>query len=376
MRVRLNTALIKNNYLTSMIDRVSKIIKPAILAAKAYHVPDSKGLIKLDAMENPYSWPEEVKAEWSKCLHQAELNRYPDASLSELRSRLTQTLDLPNETAMMFGNGSDELIQIILMALNKTSNVVMAPEPSFVMYRLLSSMMELDFVGVPLNNDFSLNLAAMLEAIVTKQPAVIFIAWPNNPTGNAFEQEALEEIIKVAPGLVVIDEAYHAFAQKSMMSCLHKYPNVLLMRTLSKLGLAGLRLGMLFGASEWISELDKLRLPYNIGTLNQLSANFIINNISLLEQQAEQIRNDRLDLFASLTGIAGVEVWESEANFILFRVTEAGADKVHQELIKQKILIKNLHGAHPLLENCLRVTVGTAEENNDFLSALNSILNS
>jgi len=359
-----------------MIDRVSKIIKPAILAAKAYHVPDSNGLIKLDAMENPYCWPEEVKTEWSKCLYQAELNRYPDASLSELRNRLTQTLHLPDETAMMFGNGSDELIQIILMALNKTSNVVMAPEPSFVMYRLLSSMMELDFVGVPLNNDFSLNLAAMLEAIETKQPAVIFIAWPNNPTGNAFEQEDLEEIIKVAPGLVVIDEAYHAFAQKSMMSCLNKYPNVLLMRTLSKLGLAGLRLGMLFGASEWISELDKLRLPYNIGTLNQLSANFIINNISLLEQQAEQIRKDRADVFASLTGIAGVEAWESEANFILFRVAEAGADKVHQELIKQKILIKNLHGALPLLENCLRVTVGTAEENNKFLSALNSILNS
>lgn len=355
-------------------DRVSKIIKPAILAAKAYHVPDSRGLIKLDAMENPYCWPEEIKAEWSRHLQQAELNRYPDASLSELRSRLTDALNLPDNTAMMFGNGSDELIQIILMALNKTSNVVMAPEPSFVMYRLLSSMMELDFVGVPLNKDFSLDLPAMLESIVKTQPAVIFIAWPNNPTGNAFEQEALEEIIKVAPGLVVIDEAYHAFARNSMMSCLHKYPNVLLMRTLSKLGLAGLRLGMLFGASEWISELDKLRLPYNIGTLNQLSANFIIQNIDLLEQQAQRIRDDREGFFNSLSEITGVEAWESEANFILFRVSEPGANRVHQELIKQNILIKNLQGAHPLLENCLRVTVGTEEENKAFLSALKSIL--
>jgi len=355
-------------------DRVSKIIKPAILAAKAYHVPDSRGLIKLDAMENPYSWPEEIKVEWSRHLQQAELNRYPDASLSELRSRLTDALNLPDNTAMMFGNGSDELIQIILMALNKTSNVVMAPEPSFVMYRLLSSMMELDFVGVPLNKDFSLDLPAMLESIVKTQPAVIFIAWPNNPTGNAFEQEALEEIIKVAPGLVVIDEAYHAFARNSMMSCLHKYPNVLLMRTLSKLGLAGLRLGMLFGASEWISELDKLRLPYNIGTLNQLSANFIIQNIDLLEQQAQRIRDDREGFFNSLSEITGVEAWESEANFILFRVSEPGANRVHQELIKQNILIKNLQGAHPLLENCLRVTVGTEEENKAFLSTLKSIL--
>lgn len=355
-------------------DRVSKIIKPAILAAKAYHVPDSGGLTKLDAMENPYSWPEDVKDEWSRCLQQAELNRYPDASLSELRSRLAHALNLPDKVAMMFGNGSDELIQIILMALNKTSNVVMAPEPSFVMYRLLSSMMELEFVGVPLNKDFSLNLPAMLESIAKTKPAVIFIAWPNNPTGNAFEQEELEEIIKVAPGLVVIDEAYHAFAQKSVMSCLHKYPNVLLMRTLSKLGLAGLRLGMLFGASEWISELDKLRLPYNIGSLNQLSANFIIQNIQLLEQQAERIRNDREGLFNSLSKIPGVEAWKSEANFILFRVSNPGADEVHQELIKQKILIKNLQGAHPLLENCLRVTVGTPEENELFLTKLGKIV--
>ena len=250
----------------------------------------------------------------------------------------------------------------------------MALEPGFVMYRLLSSMLELNFVGVPLNNDFSLNLPVMLEAIENKQPAVIFIAWPNNPTGNTFEQESLEAIINAAPGLVVIDEAYHVFAQKTMMSSLQTYPNVLLMRTLSKLGLAGLRLGTLCGAIEWISEFEKLRLPYNIGTLNQLSANFIIQNISLFEQQAEQIRNDREVLFNALSNINDIEVWKSEANFILFRVSKSGADNVHKELLNQKILIKNLHGTHPLLENCLRVTVGTDEENQSFLSALKSIL--
>ena len=191
-----------------------------------------------------------------------------------------------------------------------------------------------------------------------------------------FDQESIETIIKSTSGLVVIDEAYHVFAQQSMMDCVLKYPNVLLMRTLSKLGLAGLRLGMLFGASEWISELDKLRLPYNIGTLNQLSANFIVENISLLEQQAAQIRNDRTDVFNALASIDGVEAWPSEANFILFRVAEKGASHVHAELIKRKILIKNLHGAHPLLENCLRVTIGTEEENEQFLSALTAIMNS
>lgn len=357
-------------------DRVSKIFKPAVLDAKAYHVPDSTGFMKLDAMENPYSLPEELKKEWLSRLKQAEINRYPDANLSELRKRLRVALSLPDDMAMMFGNGSDELIQIILLALNSESNVVMAPEPTFVMYRLLSTMMGLDFIGVPLNNDFTLNLEAMLESIEENQPAVVFLAWPNNPTGNAFEEEALIEIIKVAPGLVVIDEAYQAFALKTMMSCLHEYPNVLLMRTFSKLGLAGLRLGMLFGGKQWIDELDKLRLPYNIGTLNQLSANFIVQNISLLEQQAAKIRDDREELFNRLSAIPGVETWDTEANFILFRVKQAGGTKVHQALIEKKILIKNLHGAHPLLQDCLRVTVGSQSENEAFLTELNSILSS
>lgn len=355
-------------------DRINKLIKPAILEAKAYHVPDSSDFIKLDAMENPYVWPDDIKTAWSQYMQQAELNRYPDASTSELRENLAAILNLPDNTAMMFGNGSDELIQIILLALNKSSNVVMAPEPGFVMYKLLSSLLELDYVGVPLNEDFSLNLPAMLESIEKNKPAVIFIAWPNNPTGNMFDQNDIETIIKATSGLVVIDEAYHVFAQKSMMSCVQKYPNVLLMRTLSKLGLAGLRLGIMFAAPEWIAEFEKLRLPYNIGTLNQLSANFILENISLLEQQAGQIRSDRTDVFNTLSNIKGVEAWPSEANFILFRVAEKGAEYVHAELLKHKILIKKLHGAHPLLDNCLRVTIGTKEENEIFLSKLNGIM--
>ncbi len=356
-------------------DQIKKIIKPAILDAKAYHVPDASDYIKLDAMENPYVWPEDIKSAWSTYLQQAELNRYPDASTRELREKLGTILNVPDNTAMMFGNGSDELIQIVMMALNRTSNVIMAPEPGFVMYRLLSSLLELDYVGVPLNNDFSLDLPVMLKLIEEKQPAVIFIAWPNNPTGNMFEQESIETIIKATSGIVVIDEAYHVFAQKSMMPCLQKYPNVLLMRTLSKLGLAGLRLGILLGAPEWITELEKLRLPYNIGTLNQLSANFILDNITLLEQQAEQIRADRSIILKELENIDGVKVWPSEANFILFKVAERGAEYVHSELLKHKILIKILHGAHPLLENCLRVTIGTKEENDIFLSKLSEIMN-
>ena len=318
---------------------VNKILKSAVLNATAYHVQKSDGLIKLDAMENPYVWTDEIKSSWAAYMQQAQLNRYPDASIGELRQKLSSLLDVPNDTQMLFGNGSDELIQIIILALNKQSNVVMAPEPGFVMYRLLSTLLEIEYVGVPLNNDFSLNLDEMLNTIEEKQPGVIFIAWPNNPTGNMFDRDSIETIIKQAPGLVVIDEAYHVFAQKSMMDCVTKYPNVLLMRTLSKLGLAGLRLGILFGKSEWISELEKLRLPYNIGTLNQLSASFIIDNIGLLEQQAAQIRYDRSEVYQSLSDIKGIEVWPSDANFILFRVIEKDASEVHAELLERNILI-------------------------------------
>ena len=353
-------------------DRVRQIIKPAILAARAYHVPDAQGFIKLDAMENPYVWSEDLKDEWLSCLKQAELNRYPDAGTKELRKSLSDLFSVPESLAIMFGNGSDELIQIILMALNKTSNVVMAPEPTFVMYRFLSTILDLEFAGVPLNRDFSLDLPAMLDAIKQKQPAVIFIAWPNNPTGNAFDRGALEEIITTTSGLVVIDEAYHVFAGNSMLDAIEKYPNVLLMRTLSKLGLAGLRLGTLIGAPVWINEFEKIRLPYNIGTLNQLTVNFICQHIDVLYQQAEQIKTDRQAVYNELSNSQGVNVWPSDANFILFRVNDA--DHVHAALKNKKILIKNLNGAHPLLENCLRVTIGTEEENNSFISSLKSIL--
>ena len=351
-----------------------KIIKSSILNTSAYHVASADGLIKLDAMENPYRWPDELQSKWANYLQQAELNRYPDANVNALRPKLRELFSLSDNVDMMFGNGSDELIQIILMSLNQNSNVVMAPEPTFVMYRLLSNMLELEFVGIPLNDDWSLNLSAMLDAIEKKQAAVIFIAWPNNPTGNAFEQSTLEAIIDAATGLVIIDEAYHVFAQKTMMPILETRPNVLVMRTFSKLGLAGLRLGMLFGANEWISELNKLRLPYNIGTLNQLSADFILDNIELLEQQAGQILADRQLVFDALNNMKDIQPYPSDANFILFKTSTKPAEEVHNELLNKKILIKKLHGSHPLLENCLRVTIGTEEENALFLSALKEIM--
>ncbi len=355
--------------------RVKRWIRPSILESSTYHVPDSSGLIKLDAMENPYSWPEDIKQAWLQKLSQVNVNRYPDADASVLKEKLSKTFAIPVDQGVMLGNGSDEIIQIIAMAVAKPDVVFLAPEPGFVMYRVIADLVRAEYIGVPLKaDDFSLDLDAMLQAIERYQPAVVFLAWPNNPTGNLFHIDTIEKIITSAPGLVVLDEAYHVFAEHSFMPQLPQYENVLIMRTLSKLGLAGLRLGVLVGPNCWLNEFEKLRLPYNINVLTQCSAEFILDYINVLDQQAAQIRKDREYVFTELKLMPGVQVWPSAANFILFKTKSICANDVFKGLKDAGILLKKLHGSHTWLENCLRVTIGTSDENNAFLKALKKIL--
>ncbi len=354
--------------------KVESLIRPEIRALKAYHVPDANGLVKLDAMENPYSWPEAVKREWLDTLQQVALNRYPDPDARHLRERLRAALGVPPGMELMLGNGSDELIQIILMTVAKPGAVVLAPTPTFVMYEMIAIFAGMKFAGVPLRPDFSLDMAAMSKAIVAHQPAVIFLAYPNNPTGNLFAHDDVLRLIEQAPGLVVLDEAYHAFAGQSFMDQLGKHDNLLVMRTLSKQGLAGLRLGALAGPRPWLDEFNKVRLPYNIGVLTQASAEFALAHLALMDEQAGQIRAERERLFKTLSAMKGVQAWPSHANFILFRMEQGDADRVFEGLRQHGVLIKNLNPAGGMLRNCLRVTVGTPEENAAFLKALEAVL--
>ncbi len=356
-------------------ESLRRLFKPAVVNAQAYQVPDSTGLVKLDAMENPYTWPESLKQQWLRCLHDSNLNRYPDAAARTMQVDLRKLFAVPADADMMFGNGSDELIQILLMALAPAANRVLAPEPTFVMYRHLSELLGVEFTGVPLQADFSLDMPAMHQAIEQHQPGIIFLAWPNNPTGNCFAEEDIVEIVKASDGLVIVDEAYHAFAGKTMLYALAQHPNLLVMRTLSKLGLAGLRLGSLIGPGSVIAQLEKIRLPYNIGTLNQASVSFICQHIDVLHSQAEKILQQRATLYQALSSVPGVETWPTEANFFLFRVQGMEASDVHSNLREQGILIKNLGAVHPLLKNCLRVTVGTAAENEAFINSMQQIIN-
>jgi histidinol-phosphate aminotransferase len=277
-------------------------------------------------------------------------------------------MGVPDGMALLLGNGSDELIHLVIQACARPGAAVLSPWPSFVMYEMSARFDGCRFVGVPLAADFSLDREALLAAIERERPAVIFISWPNNPTGNLFDRATVEAVLDAAPGLVVLDEAYLPFALDTWMPQLAARPNLLVLRTLSKLGLAGIRLGYLAGDPGWIAEFDKLRPPYNVNVLTLAAADFMLDHLPLLDEQAATLRTERAHLLTALRALAGITAFDSAANFILFRV--ADADGVFARLKEQRILIKNVSRMHPLLAGCLRVTVGTPEENRSFLAAL------
>lgn len=353
---------------------MSDLIRPEIKALSAYHVAEAGDMIKLDAMENPYGLPADLIARWVQQLSRAPLNRYPDPHASALREQLREYMQIPADQAIILGNGSDELIQMMAMAVAGPGRVILAPEPGFVMYRMIATFVGMDYVGVPLREDFSLDPAAMLAAVKRHQPALIFLAYPNNPTANLFDEQTMLDIIQASQGLVIVDEAYQPFAGESFMSRLGQFDNLLVMRTVSKMGLAGLRLGLLAGAPKWINEFDKVRLPYNINVLTQISAQFALENASVFEAQAQAIREQRGWLLGELGKLADLQVYPSRANFILLRLGKKAAGQVYESLKQQGILIKNLSPAGGALAQCLRITVGTEEENRALVAALRKCL--
>ncbi len=350
------------------------IFRKEVLTLSAYKVADANNLIKLDAMENPYSWPQDIIEKWLLNLKTCPVNRYPDPEAKKLTHTLQKINNIPDQSALILGNGSDEIIQILLMALPNDAHIL-APEPGFVMYKQISQSLGLNYHGVGLDpDDFSLDLNTMLTAIERFQPAIIFLAYPNNPTGNLFSEPDINKILDAAPGWVVVDEAYAPFADASYISQLPKYPSLMVMRTVSKLGLAGLRLGFLAGNPELTQHLNKIRLPYNINCLTQITADFALNNIAFLEKQTHTIRHQRQWIWNQLNLLEGIKAYPSSANFIMFKTIHKPADMVFESLKQQGVLIKNLSPQGGLLSNCLRVTIGTEEENKVFVQALSQSL--
>ncbi|WP_081911384.1 histidinol-phosphate transaminase [Thioalkalivibrio sp. ALJ1] len=351
------------------------LMRPEVLAQPAYQVADATGLIKLDAMENPHPWPGALEDAWLEALRDPQLNRYPDAQALGLAGQVRAAHGVPEAAGLMFGNGSDELIQILITAIAGSGRPVLAPEPTFVMYGVLARALGVPFVGVPLNADFTLDLAAMREAMAEHNPAVVFLAYPNNPTGTLDDAATVEAVVDANPGVTVFDEAYAPFAAHSFLSRVGADDGLMVMRTVSKLGLAGARLGYLAGTPAWIDALDRLRLPYNINTLTQRSVAFALEHRAALDAQARGIVEERGRLTERLAATVGVErVFPSQANFILFRVRAGQGHATFAALRAAGILIKDVGRAHPLLADCLRVTVGRPDENDAFLGALGQAL--
>lgn len=357
--------------MTDINKRIEQLIRPEIRALKAYGVADPGDLIKLDAMENPYPWPEEIKRAWADKLVNTEINRYPDPSARLLRPGLRKAMSVPDEAEILLGNGSDEIIQMLMLAMAKEGATVLSPAPSFVMYDMTARFVGMNYVSVPLRaDDFALDVPAMLSAIEQHDPAIVFLAYPNNPTGNLFASDEVETIIKAANGLVVMDEAYYVFASDSWLPRVMGYDNVVVMRTVSKLGLAGLRLGLLAGDKRWLQEFDKVRMPYNVNSLTQASAEFALSNMQFLQEQTGKIVSERQRVCKALGKMPDMQVWPSEANFILFKSRDLAGDTVFESLKQAGVLIKNLSHADDLLKDCLRTTIGTPEENDVFLKAV------
>jgi histidinol-phosphate aminotransferase len=361
--------------MTALADRIARTIRQDVKSMHAYAIQPSAGLLKLDAMENPFRLPLELQRELGERLGRVAINRYPVQSTADVGAALSRFVELPVGCKLMLGNGSDELIDMLSVACDVPGAAVLAPLPGFVMYQMSAQLRGLRFVGVPLTPDFELDEAAMLAAIEQHRPALTYIAYPNNPTANLFDDAIVERIVAAVArqhGLVVFDEAYQPFSSRSWMQRLAAHEHVLVLRTLSKFGLAGVRLGYLCGAAALIDEVDKVRPPYNVSVLNAEATLFALDHADEYARQAALLRTERERLQAALRALPGVQAYPSEANMILVRVPDS--QRAFDGLKARGVLVKHIAGLHPLLRNCLRLTVGTPEENELMIRALKESL--
>jgi histidinol-phosphate aminotransferase len=357
---------------TTLDERLQSTIRQDVASMHAYAIQPSEGFIKLDAMENPFRLPPDLQQVLGERLGRVAINRYPTRCVADVVEALSRYVELPAGCRLMLGNGSDELIDLLSVACDVPGAAILAPLPGFVMYEMSAKLRGLRFIGVPLTADFELDEAAMLAAIERERPALTYIAYPNNPTANLFDEAIVERIVdavgRQGSGFVVVDEAYQPFSSRTWMPRLADHPHVLVLRTLSKFGLAGVRLGYLAGDARAIQEVDKVRPPYNIGALNAEATLFALEHAQEYARQACVLRDERARLQTALAAMPGVRAFPSEANMILVRVPDSA--RSFAGLKARGVLVKHIAGLHPLLANCLRLTVGTPDENSRMIEAL------
>jgi histidinol-phosphate aminotransferase len=361
----------------TLAERMARYLRADVKGMHGYAVQPSAGMVKVDTMENPFGLPPALRRALGQRLAEVALNRYPAERGEVLRAELARHAQLPETCELMLGNGSDEIISLLTLACathmaGGPRQTVLAPLPGFVMYEMSAKLLGLNFIGVPTTPDFELDGDALLAAIRQHQPALVWLAYPNNPTANLWSDDVIDAVIEAAPGLVVMDEAYQPFAARDSLDRLQRHAHVLIMRTMSKFGLAGVRIGYLMGRKALLAEVDKLRPPFNVSVLNAEAALFALEHVDEYARQAAVIRSERERVFLALAATPGVKVFRSEANMLLARVPDPKA--VFEGMRARGVLIKNIAGLHPLLSGCVRITIGTPDENTQMLAAFDSAL--
>jgi len=359
------------------------VVRPEVRAQVPYQTgPDARPgpLVKLDANESPFSLGDalrgELAAEFARALADVELHRYPDPTAREVRGLLARELGVAEEQ-ILIANGSDEAIQLLQMVVAGPGASLAIPVPTFAMYAIGARAMGIRVAEVPLDEHFNLNASRFLDTLRREQPRLVFLAWPNNPTGNLFDPAAVEAILGACAGrdchaLVVVDEAYVHYSGQSFLARLGEFRNLVILRTLSKIGLAGIRLGILIASTEVVREVNKVRMPYNVNALSQAAARVVLAHGDVVAQQAAVIVKERERVLAALGTMPGVRAFPSRANFVLVRTRHPG-DTVCAALLSRGIVVRNFSHA-PHLADCLRATIGAPEENDAFLDALAATL--
>ena len=355
--------------------RISRLVPERLQRLKPYKTESASGLVKLDAMELPFPLDATIAESLYRAITEVELNRYPESRPQVIRSLLLAENQLGARIDVSLGNGSDELIHLLCLLMCKNDqSTVLCPSPTFSVYKMAAEIVGLRYAEIDNSpDDFSLDFGNMMTAIERDEPALIFLASPNNPTGNSISKAEIEAICLKSRGLVVLDEAYWRFAGESLVSLTEIFENLLVLQTFSKIGFAGLRMGMLFGQKPWIDLIEKIRMPYNINSFSQVGALFALNNKTLIKSNIEWLRKERNWMFDQLSKINSVKVWPSEANFFLIRLTERPGSSAFLHLKRKGFLVKNLTGSHPTLMDCLRVTIGSHDDNMGFLTALREL---
>ncbi len=349
---------------------IKGLVREDIRDLQPYQPHLYENVVKLDANENPYPFPAELRERIFAAVSGETFSRYPDPTADELRREIAAYTGV-DYRHIIAGNGSDELILLLLQTFAGPCKRVLIPVPTFAMYHIHSRITGSMPVHLPMDEAYNVPVAEVLREMAHPDTRVTFLVTPNNPTGNCIPLATIEHILEHSAGLVVVDEAYIEFGGRTVVPLLAKHNNLVILRTFSKAALAGLRIGYLLAGPEVVGELLKVKQPYNTDNFSQLAATVALRNWSLIEAQIAQIVAERTRLTAEMTGLDGITVYPSEANFILFKPPQP-ADEVHKRLLDAGILVRNLGGA-PGLANCLRVTIGQKEENDLFLANLRDI---